>query len=96
MPLPDLSAHEHEVAAQECDTLAVYLDQLADLATGELAGPLARAHRSTAAVMRARAGRHRDRAGRLETELVNRNAVTLRNDDAICRPDSAFVRLPRG
>ncbi|MGN2634645.1 hypothetical protein ACTD5D_00305 [Nocardia takedensis] len=82
MSLPDLSAREHQVAADECEVLATYLEQLADLVDGEMAVPLARAHRSTAAAMRARAARHREHAERKSAEC-NDNAVPISALDAL-------------
>ncbi len=82
MPLPDLSAREHEVAAEECDVVATYLEQLADLVDGNLAVPLARAHRSTAAAVRSRAKRHRELAERKACEYRD-HAVTFRSLDGL-------------
>lgn len=60
MSLPDMCIREHEVAALECDTVAGYLEELAGFVDGPHAAILARAYRSAAMAVRARAGRHRD------------------------------------
>ncbi|MGW5920824.1 hypothetical protein ACWFPY_17715 [Nocardia fluminea] len=62
MPLPDLTAREHEVAAQECDTIAAYLEELAGIVDGPVATHLATGHRMAAQSVRARAEKHRAQA----------------------------------
>ncbi|WP_280481981.1 hypothetical protein [Nocardia cyriacigeorgica] len=60
MPLPELTPHEREIDARECDAIAEHLDRLAEIHDGSLALYLARQHRADAAAIRARAGRHRE------------------------------------
>lgn len=56
----ELTAREHEVAALECDAIAAYLENLADLADGPLGPNIALAHRATALTVQGRAARHRE------------------------------------
>ena len=60
---PELTSREHEIAAQECDAVADYLEKRAMNHDGPYAEQLARQHHADAIAVRARADRHRGRVG---------------------------------
>ncbi|WP_280470983.1 hypothetical protein [Nocardia cyriacigeorgica] len=64
MALPELTPHEREIAARQCDAIAEHLDRLAEIHDSSLAQYLARQHRADAAAIRVRAGRHREIAAK--------------------------------
>lgn len=64
MPLPELTPHEREIAARECDAIAEHLDRLAEIHDGSLALYLARQQRADAAAIRERASWHREIAAK--------------------------------
>lgn len=66
MSLPELTPHEHEIAARECDAIAEHLERVAGVQDGSLGPYLARQHRNDAANIRARAERHRWLAAKAE------------------------------
>ncbi|WP_328660387.1 hypothetical protein [Nocardia salmonicida] len=94
MPLPDLTAREQQVAADECDTIAAYLDNMAATVDGLHSAIVGSAHRRAAMAVRNRAARLRELAEQQAGELYNRNAVTIRNPGSPGSGDSPFIRLP--
>lgn len=78
--LPELTAREHEVAAQECDAIADHLEKLAGLTDGPLAPYLSTQHRVDAFAIRARAERHRT-AAKIPLERRRLIDTALGSDD---------------